>query len=189
MALNRKAFELAISTLILIILGIFVLIGIIYAVTNGFETFKSSTDPFLDTTQSSAVKQACSLACQSQDKLTYCCREYKIGETNITCTDDRLEVSCELNCQNYNCLPQNDNLLDCSRLGDIKECPPGYICNEEISGGNSPNGLITSESVGGDKKCHKECITDNDCPTETPNCRRISRMTGDYVESFNLCFA
>lgn len=101
--MNRKAIQLAISTLILIILGIAVLIGLIYFLTDGFKTLKSSTDPFLDTTTASAIKTACNLACDSSDKLTYCCEEYEIDDVKIKCKDSRLEVSCDLNCQDFSC--------------------------------------------------------------------------------------
>lgn len=100
---NRRGFELAISTLILIVLGIFVLIGIIYAVSGGFKTFRSSSQPFLDTTQSSSVKEACQLACQNSDKLVYCCKNYTIDTFQIKCPDARLEVNCNFNCVDYNC--------------------------------------------------------------------------------------
>jgi len=101
--MNTKAIELAISTLILIVLGVLVLIGLTYVLTNGFETLKSSSEPFLDTTQSSSVKQACSLACSNEDKLTFCCEEYDVDELKIKCTDKRLEISCQLNCEDFAC--------------------------------------------------------------------------------------
>ena len=101
--MNRKALELAITTLILIILGIAVLIGLIYFVTDGFKTLKSSTEPFLDTTQASSIKTACQLSCDSVDKLTYYCGNFTIQEKEIKCTDSRLEVQCNLNCNDFSC--------------------------------------------------------------------------------------
>jgi hypothetical protein len=101
--MNRKAIQLAISTLILIIIGILVLIGLAYALTNGFQTFQSSSQPFLDTTQASSIKAACSLACDQTDKLTFCCKEYDIDNSDIKCSDSRLEINCNLNCATINC--------------------------------------------------------------------------------------
>jgi hypothetical protein len=101
--MNRKAFELAISTLVLLVIGIAVLIGLIYFVTGGFKTLKNSSQPFLDTTQSSSVKQACSFACSSEDKMTFCCKKYLIDKQNISCSDSRLEISCALNCKDFSC--------------------------------------------------------------------------------------
>ena len=82
------------STLIVIILGVVVLIGLILAFNGSIKVFKSSTKPFYDTTQSSSIKQACSLACENTDKLTFCCRKYKIDELEIGCSDSRLDVDC-----------------------------------------------------------------------------------------------
>lgn len=88
--MNKKAFELAMSTLVIIILGILVLIGITYFLTGGFKTLKSSTEPFLDTTQASSIKAGCQLACDNGDKLTFCCEKYPIQKEEIRCTDPRL---------------------------------------------------------------------------------------------------
>ncbi len=125
--LNRRAFELAISTLILIILGILLLVAIVYALTGGFKTFKSSTQPFLDTTQSSSVKQACSLACQNTDKLVYCCKNYTIDTFQVKCSDSRLEVNCNLNCQDFNCNPSPETLTQqqCEQRGGSIIADPG----------------------------------------------------------------
>jgi|SRR3989344_2857554 len=103
--MNSKAMEMAISTLILIVIGILVLIGLAYALTGGFKSFTSSSKPFIDTSQSSSVKQACSIACENNDKLTYCCQNYTINKQEIKCFDSRLEVSCNLNCQDFQCNP------------------------------------------------------------------------------------
>ena len=54
---------MAISTLILLILGILILIGLAYVLTGGFVKFQGTTQPFIDTSTASAVKQGCSLAC------------------------------------------------------------------------------------------------------------------------------
>jgi uncharacterized protein YpmB len=104
--MNRKAIELAISTLIIIILGIAVLIGLIYALTSGFKKFNSSTEPFTDTTQSTAIKTACEQACENQDQLTYCCQNYTVGEfKDIKCSDSRLGVQCQpdFDCESVGC--------------------------------------------------------------------------------------
>lgn len=105
--MNRKAFELSISAIVIIILGVLVLIGLALFLTGGFKDLKSSTDPFFDTTQSISIKQSCELACQNQDKLTYCCKEYNIDNEKISCEDSRLEIACELNCENFECSNTN----------------------------------------------------------------------------------
>ncbi|MBS3088879.1 hypothetical protein J4402_03820 [Candidatus Pacearchaeota archaeon] len=102
--MNRKAIELAISTLVILVLGILVLIGLIYFITDGFKTFKSSTKPFLDTTQSSSIKAGCQLACDNADRLTFCCEKYPIQKEEIKCTDSRLGIQCDLTCADTSCL-------------------------------------------------------------------------------------
>ena len=102
--MNKKAFELAISTLIVIVLGIFVLIALVLAVTGGFDRFRSSTDPYLDTTQAIAIQQACELACESNNPLAYCCSEHEINDEMLKCSDNKLQVSCnKINCAAIQC--------------------------------------------------------------------------------------
>lgn len=117
--MNRRAFELPISTLVVIILGILVLIGLALFLSGGFKNLKSSTEPFLDTTQSTSIKQACSLACSNEDKLTFCCREYEIDEMKIKCGDERLELDCGLDCSAYACTGQTITSAECESLGGI----------------------------------------------------------------------
>ena len=101
--MNKKAFELAISTLILIILGVLLLVALILASTGAFKKFTRTTDPYLDTAEATAIRQACSLACTNEDKLTYCCRENNLNDEEIKCTDTRLEIECSLNCASFSC--------------------------------------------------------------------------------------
>ncbi|MEK6854952.1 MAG: hypothetical protein AABX73_01905 [Nanoarchaeota archaeon] len=101
--MNKKAIELAISTLVLFILGILILAGLILFLTGSFDRFSSSTKPFLDTAQSSSIKLACTNACDNQDKLIFCCKEYEIDKEKIKCSDKRLELSCTLDCKDYSC--------------------------------------------------------------------------------------
>ncbi len=103
--MNSKAMEMAISTLILIVIGILVLIGLTYALTGGFKSFTASSKPFMDTSKSTSIKQACSIACENNDKITFCCGNYTIDSKDIKCSDSRLEVSCGIDCKNFNCSP------------------------------------------------------------------------------------
>jgi len=80
--MNRKALQLAITNLVLLVIGIAVLIGLVYALTDGFKKFQSATDPFTDMAQANAVTQTCKDACQNNVKIIYCCSEYGMdGET------------------------------------------------------------------------------------------------------------
>lgn len=102
--MNRRGFELAIGTLVLLILGVMFLIGLIYILTDGFSTFSRSTNSFLDSSEASAVQGACRLACESQNRFTYCCREFKVNDANVTCSDARLEMNCPLACDDFSCI-------------------------------------------------------------------------------------
>ena len=101
---DKKAFEMAISTLVIIILGVMVLVGLILVFTGSISIFKSSTKPFLDVAQSSSLKEACSFACGNSDSLTYCCKEYTIDSQKVKCDDKRLNAPCDnLICKDVKC--------------------------------------------------------------------------------------
>jgi hypothetical protein len=95
--MNRKAFQLTISTLILFIIGIALLIGLIYLLTDGFKSFKQTSDPLAGSTQEASIKQACKIACDSESKLTFCCREHDLEDIKVKCTDSILEIDCNQN--------------------------------------------------------------------------------------------
>ncbi len=94
---------MAISTLILLILGILILIGLAYVLTGGFVKFQGTTQPFIDTSTASAVKQGCSLACTNSDRFTWCCKNYTLDGQKIGCGDVRLDVGCSLKCEGFSC--------------------------------------------------------------------------------------
>lgn len=95
---------MAISTLIIIVLGIALLIGLLIAVKGGFSSFKKTTDPLYQTTQAASVKQACDIACTAEDTLTYCCKKFDIDKIQVMCTDPKLGISCGLSCAAVSCL-------------------------------------------------------------------------------------
>ena len=101
--MNSKAFELTITALVVIVLGLVLIIGMYLALKGGFSDLKSTVEPFTDTARSTAIKQACSIACESEDKLTYCCEKYDIENQEIGCSDSRLEVACNFDCPNFQC--------------------------------------------------------------------------------------
>ncbi len=100
---DRRGFELAISTIVILVLGLFVLIGLALLVGGGIDVFKSSTKPFFDTTSVSSIKQACQLACEGRDRITYCCKKYDIDDEKVGCGDRRLEIQCGLECRDFQC--------------------------------------------------------------------------------------
>ncbi len=81
-------------------------------------------------------------------------------------------------------------LQSCSRVpGQEISCPEGFVCYEELTGGLGPSGPLPIESMGGDKLCHKECETNNDCSESTPICLWKRRTTEDYSVRLKLCFS
>ncbi|MBU0977538.1 MAG: hypothetical protein KKD18_03915 [Nanoarchaeota archaeon] len=101
--MNKKGMELAITTLILILLGVVILIAVIFALTGGFKRFSGTTDPFTDSAEATAIKQNGLSACQDQSRMIYCCEEYEIDNKPVNCTDTRLELGCTLDCSNFEC--------------------------------------------------------------------------------------
>ncbi len=101
--MNSKGLEMAISTLVVIVIGILLLIGLVLFVTGGFERFKKTTDPLIEGGEGSAIKEACNIACTTEDILTYCCKDFEIDEEVLRCDDPRLDVSCEMSCAAVSC--------------------------------------------------------------------------------------
>ena len=101
--MDKKGFELAISTIIIMVISIAVLIGLIFMLKEGFESFESGTNPFLETTGGLAIKESCELSCSAEDKFGYCCREFDYEENKIDCRDSLLEVDCNLDCTEFVC--------------------------------------------------------------------------------------
>jgi len=100
---NKKGVELAITTLILIIIGIAVLVGLVIALRGGFSTLKGSTEPLLDSSEASAAVESCNIACDAGNRLTFCCNEFKINDETLKCNDGRLGISCSLSCDDFSC--------------------------------------------------------------------------------------
>ena len=101
--MNRKGFELAISTIIILVISVAVLIGLIFMLRGGFETFESGTNPFLGTTEGVLIKEACELSCSAENKLSYCCKEFDYEGGKVSCDDSRLDIGCALDCEDFVC--------------------------------------------------------------------------------------
>ncbi len=101
--MDKKGFELAISTFVIFIMGLAVLIGLILFLRGGFENLESGTAPFLETAEGTMIKESCELLCISRDKIGYCCKKFDYNESNLSCEDSRLEVECNLDCTEFVC--------------------------------------------------------------------------------------
>lgn len=96
---NKKGFELAISTLILIVLGILVLIALILAFTGGWQKFLNTIKGYSGSEIDSVVK-ICQNQCSMEQSYSFCCEDKQLKGEKIKCLDDRLDVECEINCEN-----------------------------------------------------------------------------------------
>jgi len=101
--MNDRGFDVAITTIILIIIGVAVLIGLVFFIKGGFSFFKTGTDPLLKTQSMEASRQACELVCRSENEISFCCQSVKMNDQEIYCTDERLNVECNLGCAAVTC--------------------------------------------------------------------------------------
>ena len=101
--MDKKGFELTISTVVIIVIVIALLIGLFVFLNKGFGWFGAGTKPFANSVETAAIKESCNFACQAQDSLTFCCEEYSFRGNSTFCNDSRLRVSCSINCENVNC--------------------------------------------------------------------------------------
>ena len=101
--MNTRGFDIAITTIVLIIIGIAVLIGLVFFVKNGFSFFKAGTDPILKTQSLEATRQACGLFCTAENDFAFCCEKIKMNNEEVFCSDRRLNVDCNIDCSSVVC--------------------------------------------------------------------------------------
>ena len=101
---SKKGFEMAISTLVLLILGIAVLIGLILFFRKGLGDFDKGTKPFLENSEAVIAKKNCEAACIAENKFIFCCKNYTVNNQQILCNDSRFELDCSaLSCDGFAC--------------------------------------------------------------------------------------
>lgn len=100
---NKRGFELAISTLVVIILAVLVLIALSLAFTGGFQKFWNIIKGYSGS-EIDAVEKQCQTACDLENAQDFCCREREVdfgnGKEKTTCLDERLNIDCDINCEN-----------------------------------------------------------------------------------------
>ncbi len=101
---DKRGFELAISTLVIITLSILVLIALIVGFSMGWREFWSTIKGYEESDMQTAINQ-CENDCNLNMRYDYCCEVYKINNENITCLDlvNQEQVDCEINCDNVDC--------------------------------------------------------------------------------------
>lgn len=92
--ISRRGMEMAVSTIVILAIAVLLLIGLVFFVTGGFARFKDTTKPFADTTESTAIREACRLACTAENYPSFCCTRHSFQDETILCTDARLDISC-----------------------------------------------------------------------------------------------
>ncbi len=95
---------MGLSTIVLIIVALIVLTALVFLITKAFGLWNKSTEPIVGAVNIAAAKDACSIACTTENKLTYCCDKFTLDNGKaVSCTDPTLGVSCQLSCANFAC--------------------------------------------------------------------------------------
>ena len=89
--------ELAISTIILMILGILLLIGLVSILFMGWDDFKTAIGAALGSDMAKA-QRTCKIQCELGNTFNYCA-DKAVGKETIKCTDSRIKpADCSLTC-------------------------------------------------------------------------------------------
>jgi len=87
---NRKKGELAITTIILIVLGMLVLIGVIFLLTTQKAHFSDFVNMFRSKSNVDNVVSSCNALVSSESFYSYCCEK-----KNVRVSGDEFELTCE----------------------------------------------------------------------------------------------
>ncbi len=99
---NKKGFEMAITTLVAIALGVMVLIALALAFTGGFEKFWNMIKGY-SPSDIDAANNLCETQCNLGNGHDFCCEDKQLGKLKVKCLDERLDFICKLDCLNVNC--------------------------------------------------------------------------------------
>jgi hypothetical protein len=114
--INKKGAEMAIGTLVVIVLAILVLVLIAFGFATGWSNLFDKVRGFFGgAVNVDSLKQACTVACTTQSTFEYCCVtktiNYKEEATGKVlsrpgiCTDALIKPdNCEIECANVNCV-------------------------------------------------------------------------------------
>jgi hypothetical protein len=95
---TKKGIELAVSTLILFVLGILILIGFITVLTMGWDNFKEIFTG-ISGSEISRMQNLCEVQCNLDNSYDFCCVEKIVEEVNYTCNSDLLRGDCSITCE------------------------------------------------------------------------------------------
>ncbi len=99
---DKRGLEMAISTIILLILGVFVLIGLISILVMGWGNFKMYIGAVLGSDIAQA-KKMCRIQCSLDNSYDYCCENKNVNGQSYTCQTEILKTDCAMDCSNINC--------------------------------------------------------------------------------------
>lgn len=86
---SKKAQNLSITTIILLVLGVFILIGLILATTMGWDEFKSTVSAALGSDMAQA-KRDCKIQCSTGNDFDFCESRTVGGTEYANCLVDEL---------------------------------------------------------------------------------------------------
>lgn len=101
--MRKGGFEMAISTVILLVIGLAVLVGLIVLLTKGFGWWQEGTEALGTTAAYASVSETCQLACRIEDSQTFCCKTFTVEGLEITCSGKPLGLSCTFDCNSVVC--------------------------------------------------------------------------------------
>jgi hypothetical protein len=101
--MNRKGFDISISTIVIIVISIVVLAGLVFLFTKGIGLWNAGVEPLGNSANRGAVIEACNLACTTEDLITFCCERFSVNEGKVLCTDSALGIDCSISCVAVSC--------------------------------------------------------------------------------------
>ncbi len=107
---DERGMQMAISTIILIVLGILILMGLTFMLVGQFGLFKSKVISSDESNVDSFVS-GCNLLAQSEQSYSYCC-----DIQTVYAGDRELEVSCSESIE-FDWVGGRISRLDCSLIG------------------------------------------------------------------------
>ncbi|MFH1425151.1 MAG: hypothetical protein ABIG28_00260 [archaeon] len=142
---NKKAQDLSIGTLILIVLGIIVLVLLILGFSMGWSNLWEKIGIFGGSSSVGDVGTACKLAITSQDTYTFCQKTWKIdADTN---GDGKIEKDVPLTCRHELVKPSlGGDELPCGGTTELKTCPANKLKYPDTS----DNCAAEQIKIGGD---------------------------------------
>ena len=95
--MNKRGFELAINTLVIIVLGVLILAALTISFTMGWQGFWNAITGYSGG-EIDNISKLCQTQCNLNNVNDFCCGEKMLNEEEITCQDERLDVDCSLAC-------------------------------------------------------------------------------------------